>query len=297
MAMSWAFWWVCLADILYDFARYLAAKTSVDDQALNQRVRQTLMAHWPQQQAVRILEVGMGIGTMWQRLQGWGVGPTAVYTGIDSNPDLVKVAKRRLKQASPSKMELVATDVFAFAAQEQGTRSWDVLMAHAFLDLIDVSTLLPALFALLAPGGLFYFTLNFDRGTILQPTIDATLDAEIIGWYHETMDGRPAGESRTGRHLFGHIAQAGGQILAAGSSDWVVFANKSGYPHDEAYFLHFIIHTIHQALLDHPQLNPKQFLTWIKQRHAQIEAGTLVYIAHQLDFVGMVPSTSSGRLR
>ena len=30
---------------------------------------------------------------------------------------------------------------------------------------------------------------------------------------------------------------------------------------------------------------------WIAQRHAQIEAGSLVYIAHQLDFLGRVPVT------
>jgi len=36
-------------------------------------------------------------------------------------------------------------------------------------------------------------------------------------------------------------------ILDAGSSDWVIFAGPQGYPSDEAYFLHFIIHTIGTA--------------------------------------------------
>lgn len=79
--------------------------------------------------------------------------------------------------------------------------------------------------------------------------------------------------------------------MSAGSSDWVVFADKDGcYPADEAYFLHFIIHTIHQALQGHPQLDDHLFEAWIAQRHAQIEAGTLVYIAHQLDILGRRPT-------
>jgi hypothetical protein len=100
-------------------------------------------------------------------------------------------------------------------------------------------------------------------------------------------NGRPSGDSRTGRHMFGHLRRAGVDVLAAGSSDWVVFAAAGGYPEDEAYFLHFIIHTLHQALAGHPALDGRLFEAWITQRHAQIEAGTLVYVAHQLDFVGV----------
>jgi hypothetical protein len=80
-------------------------------------------------------------------------------------------------------------------------------------------------------------------------------------------------------------------ILDAGSSDWVIFAGPQGYPGDEAYFLHFIIHTIGAALRGHPELEPFRLRSWIAQRHAQIEAGSLLYIAHQLDFLGRVPVT------
>jgi hypothetical protein len=78
-------------------------------------------------------------------------------------------------------------------------------------------------------------------------------------------------------------------VLAAGSSDWVVFAGANGYPADEAYFLHDIIHTIGTALTGHPSLDPERLRTWVAQRHAQIDQGALVYIAHQLDVLGRVP--------
>jgi len=101
--------------------------------------------------------------------------------------------------------------------------------------------------------------------------------------------GQPSGDSQAGRHLFSHLRTAGVELLDAGSSDWVVFAGPNGYPADEAYFLHFIIHTIDTALAGHPNLDPVRFTDWIARRHAQVDRGELVYLAHQLDFLGRAP--------
>jgi hypothetical protein len=49
--------------------------------------------------------------------------------------------------------------------------------------------------------------------------------------------GQPAGDSRTGRHLFAHLKAAGASILASGSSDWVVYASDGRYPDEEAHFV------------------------------------------------------------
>jgi hypothetical protein len=102
-------------------------------------------------------------------------------------------------------------------------------------------------------------------------------------------DGRLSGDSRSGRHLFGHLARAGFEVHAAGASDWVVHPRAGLYPADEAYFLHFIVHTMYSALLASPELDPAQLAAWIETRHRQIEQGELVYIAHQLDFFGGCP--------
>ena len=272
------------------FPRYLAAKKTVDDRALNAHVWRSLA------QAVRalpdahVLEVGAGIGTMVERWHEWGLWPPASYTAVDAEPENIAAARERLAHlAGDTTLRLTAVDIFDFIPQAQQT--WDLLIAHAVLDLLDVPTALPPLFSLLPPGGLFYFTLNFDGATILQPTIDPAFDAHIEALYHRTMDerkvnGRASGDSQTGRHLFTECRRAGGEILAAGSSDWVVFAGADGYQADEAYFLHFIVHTLHQALRDQPELDQGYFNAWIAHRHAQIEAGELVYVAHQLDFLG-----------
>jgi len=274
------------------FARYLAAKKSVDDRALNAAVWHSMAQAVTALGSAHVLEVGAGIGTMVERWHERGLWPPVSYTAVDASPENIAVARERLAPLiEPVPLTVTAVDVFDFVAQNQGRQTWDVLLANAFLDLVDVPTALPALFSLLRPGGLFYFTLNFDGATILQPVIDPAFDAHIEALYHRTMDerkvnGRASGDSQTGRHLFTELRRAGGEILAAGSSDWVVFAGPEGYPSDEAYFLHFIIHTLHEALHGRSELDPDDFLAWIDQRHAQIESGELVYVAHQLDFLG-----------
>jgi SAM-dependent methyltransferase len=301
-----------------DFIRYLAAKKGLDDRSLNRQVWDHLvraLRDRPDSAPLRVLEVGCGIGTMVERLLDGGLLTRAAYTGVDVEPEFVRAAAQRLQgyaagrqvpltldaggamlfstPAQDVRITFEATDLFDFLDREPGESAWDLLVAHAVLDLIDLAAALPRLLSRLAPGGLFYFSLNFDGATIFEPRIDPDLDALIEALYHRTMDtrrsrGRPSGSSRTGRRLFGGLQEAGARLLAAGSSDWVVFPGPDGYPEDEAYFLHFIIDTIGQALHGHPELAGRRFQAWIDQRHQQIESAELTYIAHQLDFLGYI---------
>jgi hypothetical protein len=183
----------------------------------------------------------------------------------------------------------VQADALAYAQQD--LPPVDLLIAHAFLDLVHLPTSLPMLLSTLLPGGLFAFTLNFDGVTAFEPPIDPTLDAQVEALYHADMDARmvkglPSGDSHTGRHLFQACLVAGADILAAGSSDWVVFPTEGCYPHDEAFFLHAIVHFIDEALRGHPNLDDEMFARWVQRRHAQIDSAELIYIAHQLDLLG-----------
>jgi len=305
--------------LTYSLMRYLAAKKSVDDRALNWQVWQRLAAALPRatpEQPLRILEVGAGIGSMVERLLADDVLTYATYTAIDLAPTLLAEARHRLTQWADERgflvdescqgqlhvhregqnitVETEAIEVARFAARDLGRRAWDLLIGQAFLDLIDIPTTLPALCSLVRPGGLLYFPTTFDGDTVFQPESDAEFDRAIETCYHQTidqrvLDGKPSGDSRAGRRLFAHFRTAGVDVLAAGSSDWVVFAGASGYPEDEAYFLHDIIHTIGTALTGHPHLDAERLGAWVAQRHAQIEQGILVYIAHQLDVLGRAP--------
>lgn len=278
------------------FIRYLQAKKKIDDRALNGHVYDRF------QRAVRalpapaqLLEVGAGIGTMVDRLLERGTLTHAHYTAVDQEAAAVAWGMARLPAWQQTAPHLTVTweaiDANLFIQREQGRRQWDVLLAHAFLDLVSLPQFVPALLSLLRPGGYGYFTLNFDGATLFEPPIDPELDALIERLYHLDMDhrtvnGQPAGDSRTGRHLFGVLQDAGMEILAAGSSDWVVFPPFSA---DDAYFLHHILHTIHHALRGHALLDEKQFVAWIARRHEQVETGKLIYMTHQLDFLARKP--------
>jgi SAM-dependent methyltransferase len=230
---------------------------------------------------------------------------------VDASAELVAEARRRLpgwatrlgfapRRAEPEALERddlqvqvrwVAADAFDHAADPAHLGEYDLLLAHAFLDLVDARRAAQAFLPLLRPGGLFYFSLVFDGVTHFEPGVDPGLDAHIERLYHQTMDertadGRPSGNSRTGRVLLRLLPEAGGQLLEAGSSDWVIFPRGRAYLPEEALLLQHILATVQRALRGHPELGPRDLQRWIECRQAQLERRELCYLAHQLDLFG-----------
>ncbi|MGI9007665.1 MAG: hypothetical protein ACR2FU_15950 [Streptosporangiaceae bacterium] len=293
----------------FDYARYLAAKATVDDRAINRHVLAELRRLMPAD-APRVLEIGAGLGTMVARLMDWGVVGAGEYILLDADRPLLDrsrpwladwAAGRGLQsdllpdglRVGDLRVRLVHAELVSYLAAAHGAPA-DVLIANAVMDLVDVPAVLPGLLRSLTPGGTYWFTINYDGESIFAP--GHPHDDQIMQAYHRDMDerhryGRTAGESRTGRRLFHHLRAAGAPALAAGSSDWVVSAGPEGsYPGDEAYFLRFILHTIEGALRDRPdRVEPTDLADWLAGRRRQLAAGELVYIAHQLDFVGRSP--------
>jgi SAM-dependent methyltransferase len=305
----------------YNFVRYLEAKKSIDGRALNQAVWQCmaeLLRDLQQNRGVTILEVGCAIGTMVERMLERGLLTRAVYTAIDLRPELIAEAKTRLRgyaekggfgTSEETKgalrlqrndhqvlLEFRAVDLFDIGDSGLPDRAYDLIVAHAFLDLVDLDSALRAILSLTRPWALLYFTLNFDGATIFEPQIDPALDQQIEELYHQSMDLRQTGGkasrmSRTGRRLLASLVRAGLPILSAGSSDWVIHPPRAGYSPDEAYFLHFIVDTVRGALAGKPGLDQRLFGGWIAERHRQIEKNELVYVAHQVDVLAQVPET------
>jgi hypothetical protein len=302
------------ASMTFDYARYLAAKTTVDDRALNRPVLAELRRLMPAG-APRMLEVGAGLGTMVARLMDWGVVGTGEYVLLDADRQLLDDSRRWLRdwaaarglrsdlrpdgvQVGELRVRLVHAELGSYLEAADGALA-DVLIANAVLDLVDVPAVLPGLLRLLVPGGVYWFTINYDGESIFEPGHPD--DGRVMRAYHRDMDqrvryGRPAGESRTGRRLFHHLRTAGAPALAAGSSDWVVSAGPDGnYPGDEAYFLRSILSTIQNALRSRPDwVEPADLARWLAVRGRQLAAGELVYIAHQLDFAGRARLTPGG---
>jgi SAM-dependent methyltransferase len=297
------------ASMTSGYAHYLAAKTTVDDRALNQHVLAELRRLMPAG-APRVLEVGAGLGTMVARLMDWGVVGAGEYVLLDADRQLLDDSRRWLRdwaaarglrsdllpdglQVGDLRVRLVHAELGTYLKAAHGPTA-DVLIANAVLDLVDVPAVLPGLLRLLVPGGVYWFTINYDGESIFAP--GHPHDDQVMQAYHRDMDervryGRPAGESRTGRRLFHYLRAAGAPALAAGSSDWVVSVGPDGnYPGDEAYFVHSILSTIEDALRSRQDwVEPANLADWLADRGRQLAAGELVYIAHQLDFAGRSP--------
>ena len=288
------------------YARYLAAKTTVDDRALNQHVLAEFRRLMPAG-APRVLEVGAGLGTMVARLLDWDAIGAGEYILLDADRQLLDCSRRWLcdwaaarglrsdllpdgLQVGDLRVRLVHAELGRYLEAGHGTLA-DVLIANAVLDLVDVPAVLPGLLRLLIPGGVYWFTINYDGESIFVP--GHPHDDQVMQAYHRDMDervryGRPAGDSRTGRRLFHYLRDAGAPAVAAGSSDWVVSAGPDGkYPDDEAYFLRSIVSTIQNALRSREdRVKSGDLADWLAVRGRQLAAGELVYIAHQLDFAG-----------
>jgi SAM-dependent methyltransferase len=295
------------------FQRYLSSKRTVDDRALNRLVWKTLedrLASMEGNPMLRVLDLGGGVGTMFKRMVEWGLLANAEYTLLDELTENIQSAQSSIQAwarrqrlecivegdqvvlSAPGTLlifETVAAEMSAYLRAGDGKR-WDLLVAHAFLDLIDVPASLPMLRDALRPGGLMYLSINYDGLTAFEPVIDPSIDERIIALYHRTMDervtaGRVSGDSRTGRKMFTWLREAGLRILEAGSSDWTVFPRDGSYQADEAYFLRFILSFFSQSLKGNPELENKELSEWLVEREKQIVRGELVFMAHQYDFL------------
>ncbi len=300
--------------IPYSYMRYLEAKRSVDDRALNRPVFQTLQENLrshPTESDLQILDLGGGTGSMIRRSLQWALISGGTYTivdqsdeALDSIPEAMKAfCEETLPEAkwhqSGEKLSLqhgehtlhierVHSDLQDFLGKT--AQRYDLIIANAVLDLVDVDQVLPAIWKVCRPGALFWFTINFDGESVFLPSLPE--DAAIFEAYHTSMDSRP-GSRAAGRALFSQMANQGIAISAAGSSDWVVHAHEGRYVDEEEYFLHHIVHTVDQELCEHPDLPSDSFQQWIALRHQHISQGELIYIAHQLDFTGFAPLQKS----
>lgn len=299
------------------FVRYLSAKRSVDDRALNRSVWQTMQTEIAHLDTIHVLELGSGIGTMVERTLEWdlfGSGTSVHFTLVDEIAENSVAAfdrliawgeanhyhvdrSNRLLTMTPEgdhtgitlAVEVITAEAFDFMARHESKDRFDLIIANAFLDLVNLDAAMRSMAPLLKKDGIFYFSINYDGVTGFEPKIEHKLDSLIENLYHQDMDKKRfkeqhVGGKHSGRFLLYELTQKGYDILNVGGSDWIVYPEGNGYQEDEAYFLHFIIHTIDGALSGHPDLDQASFKAWINKRHTQIDAGELIYVTHQLDF-------------
>lgn len=292
---------------------YLDGKKPIDDRSLNRNVFETLRSNLDGRGELKVLELGSGIGTMVARGLEWGLLDRAEYTAVDLSPENAAFAPRYLGRWGAStgyrvernghqtvelsrdgqrvRVRLCTADALKFVSEQK--EKWDLLIAHSFLDLIDVSSNLGSLLGLLRPGGMFYFSLVFDGLTALRPAIDPEWDERIMCTYHRNMDRRTNSSKKyrsceTGRQVLDLLtSDSDVDLLSAGSSDWTVCPRSGSYTDEERAFLKFILQTMFGALKEEGE-EEEVLRRWLELRYEHIDSGKLIYIAHQIDMVGSV---------
>jgi len=293
------------------FQRYLRAKRTVDDRALDRRLVDDLRARLVQRAdaidgPLRVLDAGAGIGTMLARAIEWDLLPAGDirYTAVDidansidalsdflagwaeghdcsvsgADPLVVEDSERRVT------VEPVVADALAYAADHPA--SHDLLVGVALLDIVDRSALVTLLGAV-APDGLYYFPITFDGATRFRPAHPA--DRAVESYYHEHMDTKPGGDSRAGGAVLARLQDLGGStLIGVAGSDWVVRPVDGAYPAGEAYFLRFILDTVEGAVDEVTDGAFDDLDDWLATRRQQVDRGELLYTTHQLDFLGRV---------
>ena len=134
----------------FDYVRYLAAKATVDDRALNRHVLAELGRLMPAG-SPRVLEVGAGLGTMVARLMDWGVVGAGEYILLDADRQLLDCSRRWLcdwaaarglrsnllpdgLRVGDLRVRLVHAELGSYLEAAHGAAA-DVVVAHAVLDL------------------------------------------------------------------------------------------------------------------------------------------------------------------
>ena len=308
------------ADATETYVRYLAAKQHVDNRSLNRHVWHTLKANLPPSSRRRKLEVvdfGAGIGTMLERSIAWGLTTHLHYTMVEKTPGYLAAFKSQSLQRRHSAgyrldwqdgtradlrfadgggtVDIVCADLYDVISNCENNRRWDLITAHAVMDLVNIHEVLNGFQRLVKPGGLLYLTLNYDGLTAFQPAFDPDFEQQILDCYHRSMDqrtidGRPSGSSQSGRDLLSQLTQRHWPILAAGSSDWIVYPHGRGYPDDDARFLAAILQTFNEELQRNKQLDPHRLAAWMSRRQSQIDAAELIFMARNIDFLVRVPA-------
>ena len=291
------------------FQRYLRAKRTVDDRALDRRLVDALRERLAARAAdgdgpVRVLEIGAGIGTMLTRFLEWGVLPEGAiqYVALDVQAANVAALGEHLTEWATDRpvtvtgddsltlddgdrrvtVETVAADAIDYAADAEP--EYDLLVGAALLDVLDRDAL-GTLLGPVAAGGLYYFPITFDGATRFRPPHPA--DDAVERRYHDHMDAKPGGDSRAGGAVLDRLHRLdGATLLDVAGSDWVVRPVDGAYPGDEASFLRHILDTVEEAV---GEMGGVEGLDdWLATRREQVAAGELLYHTHQLDFLGRV---------
>jgi SAM-dependent methyltransferase len=302
---------------LIPFADYLRAKAPLDERSLNRDVRAELVRQLQGRPELRALDLGTGTGAMLRRLIAWRLAERMVLTGLDQQADVLDQGVELTKYVLVGRGFDVPTEPPPWRAERGGQSvdltlhcatlaefravdaPFDLITAHAFLDLVPLEPTVKQIRGWLKPGGLVYATLNYDGGTHLFPVYgNGIFEACLLNAYDESMDlrrvkGQPTGGSRAGTRLHSALMMGGFEILSYGSSDWNMTPRNGTHRDEDALCLQAILECIHGEGAANPSIDQEVLKDWLACRLDQLQVGQLGMIVHQLDLLARLPLPSA----
>jgi SAM-dependent methyltransferase len=301
---------------------WLAARRPFDEAALDERAIRTIR-RWADGRRdadpLRVVDLGSGVGAALQRALPWlGDGPCLAFA-VDTDQSLLATAPTTWRErgwavhplgesmdAGRSPYEVVRdgqcatvipliTDALAPLDMAGGPAdgSIDLVLAHAFADLVPLDRLAARVHALLRPGGLAHLALTYDGETVFEPTDDAPLEARIIAAYHRHMDASQAesesyGGSTAGRRVAPAFEAAGLRMLRAAPSIWQVRSDPG-----EGVAARAVLSCLIRFVVDsqsHPgEARSDEITHWERSKCAALAAGELSVRVRHVDVLATKP--------
>ncbi len=288
------------------FPDYLDAKFALDERSLNEQVRNLMTAQLRGRTRLNCLDVGSGTGAMVRRLLHLSHAPELLITVLDCDRDLLETARRRIAGELQQRRLVVDVNGPALRGESIGRTvvvdfvasrvsdfnppapRYDLITAHAFMDLVAVDSTLQSFERWLVPGGLLYSTLNYDGVTRIYPPFDdGIFESNLMAAYDASMDARRAngeatGGSRSGSRLLAALLARQWEVLAYGASDWNLTPSAGQYHDRDKVCLQAMLEFIHVEA-KRSSLDQDAVSEWVRDRARQLVSGRLGMIVHQLD--------------
>ena len=290
------------------YTRYLEAKRTVDDRAVNHYVWQRLIDKLnaiEDGSPLHIMEIGAGTGSTLFKVLDNVLHPNIIYRVVDLEDAHIDTLRYKLKCWAEYKGGNVneyadrvivnipgktidicvhVDDIVRYLQSGTDALLYDAIIGQAVLDLFDIDSLLTLLANGLKDRGLYYFSINFDGVTTFLPEYNEGIDMLVESIYHASMKKGGRDGSRSGRQVLVDLMKHGAKIIQAGSSDWVVCPSpKGGYNADEEFFLLEILKFVKKEMLASQRIERRVAEEWYSHRKQQVNNSSLVFIAHQLD--------------
>ncbi|MGR9101009.1 MAG: hypothetical protein ACU826_10625, partial [Gammaproteobacteria bacterium] len=234
-------------------------------------------------------------------------------TALDRDPGLLKIAEDGVsnslkasgyRRTGPGRYVLdgesgreietafVCADLSDF---EGGDGAFDLIAAHAIMDLVPLPQAVDFFYSLLRPGGLFYATIHYDGETALYPRYgDAEFEKTLLDAYdasmeRRTVEGLPTGGVFCGRRLYRTLADRGFDIPAYGSSDWNATPKHKAYRGGDGEVISRLLQWMAGEAGRCPGIDPGVLNLWLSDRTKRLQSAELGVIIRNLDILARRP--------